>query len=233
MEEDQFAVFEASMITMVERQKRNRHRYNIFIGDLFAFSVHEDMLIKHRLFKGELIYPDRVQSVLEDEERHGAYMKALRWIGRRPHSLKELRDKLKRSGFEVSIIQTTLNTLIEQNFVNDEEFAKQWTEHRIYGQRKGRNMVRQELQQKGLSEAHIQEAISEINPEEELQGALSIARKKWEQTKGSVLERKRKIAAFLMRRGYTGAMTGKVLQEIAQGEQDNESDEVWDESSWN
>jgi regulatory protein len=224
-------VIGAALITKVERQRRNRHRYNIFIADEFAFSVHEDMLIKHKLLKGEFIAVEQVHSVLQDEERYEAYMKALRWIGRRPHSMKELRVKLNQSGFETPVITNTLETLIEQNYVNDEEFAKQWTEHRIVGQRKGRNVVRQELQQKGLSKDHIQEAINEINPEEEYLGALSTAKKKWGQTKGTLLERKRKTAAFLMRRGYTSSMTGKVLQEVAQGHHD-ESEEDWEEETW-
>ena len=36
----------------VEKQKQGRYRYNIFLNEEFAFSVHEDILVKHRLIKG-------------------------------------------------------------------------------------------------------------------------------------------------------------------------------------
>lgn len=89
-----------------------------------------------------------------------------------------------------------------------------WTENRIISQRKGRNVVKQELQQKGLSREHIQEAIGTIDPEEEYQSAYQLAKKKWLHSTGSGLERKRKIGSFLLRRGFTNAVVSKALQQI-------------------
>ena len=43
------------LITSIEKQKKSRFRYNIFLNEQFAFSVHEDMLVKHRLLKGQYI----------------------------------------------------------------------------------------------------------------------------------------------------------------------------------
>jgi regulatory protein len=204
-----------SIITMVEKQKRNKYRYNLFINEEYAFSVHEDTMIKHRLFKGERIQQARMQQILHDEEKQKVYSKALRMIGRRPHSILEIKRKLKEQGFEVDIIGSALDTLKQQNYVNDEEFAKALTESRIHYQRKGRNYVRQELQQRGVSKELIQGAIDQINPEEEYQTALTLAKKKWDLTTGTNQDKRRKTLSFLMRRGFTGAVVSKVLQEVA------------------
>ncbi|MFD0698308.1 regulatory protein RecX [Paenibacillus sp. GCM10027628] len=211
-----------SIITLVEKQKRGRHRYNIFLNDEYAFSVHEDIMIKHRLLKGEMIDPEQMAVILRDEERNNAYTKALRMIGRRQHSSSEVKRKLKEHGFEPPIIQWTCDTLEQQKYINDEEFAKMWTEHRIYSQRKGRNLVRQELQQKGIHKELVQGAMQTIDPDEELQGALKVARTKWKQTSGETIDKKRKTAAFLMRRGYTGSVVSKVLKELNEGSDDEE-----------
>jgi len=217
------------IITMVEKQKRGKHRYNIFINEEYAFSVHEDIMIKHRLFKGEAIDAERMAMIIRDEERNKAYSKALYMIGRRPHASSEVKRKLKEQGFEAEIMDWVIDTLVKQNYINDEEFAKMWAEHRIYSQRRGRNWVKQELQQKGIQKELVQGAIAGINADDELEGALKLAGNKWRITSGSTIDKKRKTGAFLMRRGYTGAIVSKVLAELSAGTEDEEY-EFYEES---
>lgn len=204
-----------ALITMVEKQKRGKHRYNIFLNEEYAFSVHEDILIKHRLAKGEIVNHQEIESIIQDEERNNAYIKALRVIGRRPHSSSELKRKLKESGYELPIIEWVLHKLDQQKYLNDEEFAKMWTESRIISQKKGRNLVRQELQQKGIHKDLVKHAMDQINPDDEIAGALKLGQTKWKQTSGEPFDKRRKTAAFLMRRGYTGAVVSKVLGQIS------------------
>jgi regulatory protein len=205
----------ASIITMVEKQKKSRHRYNIFINDEYAFSVHEDIMIKNRLLKGEEIRLDQTMKILQEEERHRAYDKAIRMVGRRPHSVQEIKHKLKEQGFEEDIISAITEMLKEQNYINDSEFAKVLTENRIYSQRKGRNYIRQELMQKGVAQDLIQGTMENINHDDEYQGALHLAKKKWGQGAGSVIDKRRKTTAFLLRRGYTGSVVQQVMKELA------------------
>ncbi|MBP1961033.1 regulatory protein RecX [Paenibacillus aceris] len=218
-----------SMITMVEKQKRGKHRYNIFLNEEYAFSVHEDILIKHRLVKGELVNSHEIERIIQDEEQNNAYMKALRVIGRRPHSSSELKRKLKETGYEPPVIEWVIDKLASQNYLNDEEFAKMWTDSRIISQKKGRNLVRQELQQKGIRKELVKHAMDNINPEDEIAGAMKLAQTKWKQTSGETFEKKRKTAAFLMRRGYTGAVVTKVLSQLSSESSEDEF-EILDDS---
>ncbi|MEW9697645.1 RecX family transcriptional regulator [Paenibacillus sp. SI8] len=217
-----------SIITKVEQQKRSKRRYNIFLNDEYAFSVHEDILIKHRLMKGETVDLEQLTTIIQDEERNNAYMKALNMIGRRPHSTNEVRRKLKEQGFELPIVEWVCERLSQQNYINDEEFAKMWTENRIQSQRKGRNLVRQELRQKGIHKEVVHRALETINPEDEVQGALKMAQSKWKITSGKTIDRKRKTAAFLMRRGYTGSVVNQVLAQISTDSEDEEN-EIFDD----
>jgi regulatory protein len=211
-----------SIITLVEKQKRGKHRYNIFLNEEYAFSVHEDILIKHRLVKGESVHLQELEKIIQDEEQNNAYIKAIRVIGRRPHSSSELKRKLKESGYEPSIIDRVIEKLASQNYLNDEEFAKMWTDSRIISQKKGRNLVRQELQQKGIDKEFVKHAMENINPEDEIAGAMKIAQTKWKQTSGETFDKKRKTAAFLMRRGFTGAVVTKVLGQLSSGSRDED-----------
>ncbi|MGG1516791.1 RecX family transcriptional regulator [Paenibacillus oryzisoli] len=212
------------VITKVEKQQRGKHRYNIFLNEEYAFSVHEDILVKHRLNKGETLFQEQLQAIMQDEERNLGYVKALHMVGRRPHSLAEVKRKLKVKGFEPDIVSWVADKLIEQNYINDEQYAKMLTDHRVVSQKKGRNLIRQELQQKGIHKDVVKETIGSINPEDEYAAAFKIAQTKWKQTSGKTLDRKRKTAAFLMRRGYMGTLVQKVLNELSQGTEDDEID---------
>ncbi|GFZ84295.1 regulatory protein RecX [Paenibacillus marchantiophytorum] len=217
-----------SIITLVEKQKKGRHRYNIFINEEYAFSVHEDILIKHRLVKGEIINQQDFEKITIDEERNSAYLKAIRIIGRRPHSAIEVKRKLKEAGYEAAVIDWACEKMAEQNYLNDEEFAKMWTDSRIITQRKGRNLVRQELQQKGIDKELVKNAMETINPDDEFAGAMKLAQTKWKQTSGKMMDRKRKTGAFLMRRGYTGSIVSKVLAQVSSEPDDEEFDFIDD-----
>src|SRR5690348_7775059 len=101
-----------SVITLVEKQKKNRHRYNVYINEDFAFSVHEDVLIKHRLFRDQQIDEKQLTVILDDEEMHKVQQCAMRFIERRHHSEKEIRDKLQQKGYESSLIDSTIKQMV-------------------------------------------------------------------------------------------------------------------------
>jgi regulatory protein len=213
------------LITSVEKQKRSRYRYNIFLNELFAFSVHEDMLVKHRLLKGEYVNAARIELIITEDEYHKAFMEALRFVGRRPRSRKEIEFKLAEKGYGEDAVSRTIQKLFEQKLIDDEQFANMWTEHRLFTQKKGRRWVQQELQQKGLSKEHIQEALSNIDEEAEFQAAYDTAKKKWSTTKGEPFERKHKLASFMLRRGYPSTMVNTVLKQVT-GESLDELDMI-------
>jgi regulatory protein len=202
------------LITSVEKQKKSRNRYNIFLNEQFAFSVHEDMLVIYRLLKGEYVNATRIEMIITEDEYHKAFLEALRFVGRRPRSRKEIELKLEENGYGEETVTRTIQKLIEQKIIDDEQFANMWTEHRLFSQKKGRRWVQQELQQKGLSKELIQEALANVNKEAEFEAAYDIAKKKWLTTKGEPFERKHKLAAFMLRRGYSNTMVNTVLKQV-------------------
>jgi regulatory protein len=212
----------AHTITAVERQQKKRQRYNIFLDEEYAFSVHEDILIKHRLLKGEVIDRDRMESILKDEELQDAMRSAIAFVGRKPRSAEEVQQKLNNKGYAEELIQPVIKKLKEQNIINDGEFAKTWTEHRIVSQKKGRQWVKMELLQKGVSKENIKIALEQVDEEAEYDSALQQAKKKWKPLTGSIRERKHKITSYLLRRGYTNSVVGKVLNNMITENGDDE-----------
>ena len=205
------------VITAVERQKRSRVRYNIFLAGEFAFSIHEDLLIKHKLLKGEMVEGKRLAELLLEDEKHRAYVDAIRFISIRARATKEVRQKLTTRGYEPPLIDQTLVDLERQGYLDDRSFAELWASERMRLQKKGRKWVELELKQKGSKQPWIEAAMGKVAEEEERRYALELAEKRWRQLNGDLLVRKRKLYDFLLRRGFSSALTAEAIQRVSGG----------------
>lgn len=221
-----------SLISAVERHPRRSGRYLIYLDGQHALTVYEEVLIKHRLLKGERVEADKLRRVLEDEEQQRAWSDALKHVGRRPRSEKEVRQFLKRKEYTEPLADRIIQRLKEQRYLDDADFAALWTEQRIYSQKKGSRWVKQELQQKGVAPATIQEALDQVRPDEEERICFELGLKKWKLTSGTSQDKRRKTAGFLMRRGYSGSMVSKairrIVEEAADEDECSEDPELWE-----
>jgi regulatory protein len=207
------------MITRVEQQKRHKHRYNIHVNGEYAFAVHEDIVVKYRLLKDSVITEPFINEVIYEEERHGAFLIALRYIGRSMRSKKEVCTKLASKGYEEDIISSVLHKLITEKLVDDHEYATTLTRQRMRLNKKGPLWIRRELIQKGISKPEIQFALAQFDERDEFEQALALAIKRWELQTGDEVTKLRKIMNLLLRRGYTVDIARKVLSKLNNSEE--------------
>lgn len=221
----------AGLITKVERQKRAGQRYNIFIDDIYALSVHEDILIKHQLMKGQTVEQDELQRVLEADERQRAYHDALRLLSSRLRSEHEISARLIQKGFGAEIAKDVVERLKSEGYLNDTLFAEMLTRQRLESQKKGRHWIKQELKQKGLSKEKITQAMEQVDEETEYEMALALASKRYKaELARDPLKAGRKLAGFLQRRGYPGHVVSRVLSRLKAELSEEDGWETWDES---
>lgn len=218
----------SGVITKVEQQRRSRQRYNLFIDDKFAFSVHEDVLVKHRLLKGELVEASKLRQILYEEEINKAYLDAIRLLSGRLRSEHEMLTRLKQKGYSPEINQVTIERLQKEGYLNDSLFAEQLTKQRLESQKKGSRWIKQELKHKGINKKQITEALEQVDEETEYRMAYSLTMKRYgAELEKDALKARRKIIGLLQRRGYPGSVVSKVLSRLpvhGQEEDWNESD---------
>ena len=124
-----------------------------------------------------------------DEEEKKAIGMALKYLALKPRSRKELEKKLSavggstEGGKEKKIDEETIKLALEQidnwGYLNDEEFAKSFSElKKISG--KGKIFIFRELKRKGVNEQTIKKILSRFyTNEEEHKIALSLAKKRF------------------------------------------------------
>ena len=125
---------------------------------------------------------------------------ALNLSSYRMRSEDELRNRLRKSGYEADIIEEAIAFLKEYNYINDRDFAGRWVNDRLALKPVGRRRLRWELQQKGVAGEIIDHAVSIIDENDEYNMALELVRKKYAKDKNYTLT---KIASFLQRRGFS------------------------------
>lgn len=199
------------VITKVEAESRRTGRYRIEVDGEYAFSVHEDVVVKFRLVKGASLSVELQEDVLAEEERQAAYRYAIRYIGRAMRSGKEVRDKLKEKGYGPALIRHVVERLQEQGFVDDAAYAEALANQRLKHNRKGRLWIRHELAKKGISKQEAERVLAELDPEDEREQAWQLAAKRWPSIKGEPRDRLRKLMAFLLRRGYPSDIARSVV----------------------
>ena len=93
------------------------------------------------------------------------YLLTLKYLQYRPRSMKEVRDHLKRKNVTEDQIDLIINRLIEQKFLNDEEFAKMWIRNRTTLRPTGKHLLKLELIQKGIVKDTIDNVLKEASEE--------------------------------------------------------------------
>ncbi|WP_219836732.1 RecX family transcriptional regulator [Paenibacillus sp. R14(2021)] len=217
-------------ITGVEQDSKKKQRYHLYVNDAADpfTSVHEDVLIKYRLLKGREIEPDELKQIVHEDSHHRAYILALAYLGARQRTEKEIHRYLSKKEIDEGAARKAIERLSREGLVNDSLYADQYAAQRMRTQLKGRRLLQQELLQRGIKKDTAKQAAMNLNPESETEIAIRAGMKKWPHIKGELRERKQKLAAFLLRRGFPSSAVRDAVKAAVLADQDEEQGHMLD-----
>ena len=151
-----------------------------------------------RLYAGKDLDDKELKLLREKTAAAAARDHALLLLSQRPHSQKELRDKLVRKGEDADAADAAILWLSEHNYLDDARYAASVVRH--YSQKGyGAQRVRAELQRRGVPRELWDEALTELSePDDQIERFLR-SRLKNPEDKKEV----QKLSAALLRRGYS------------------------------
>lgn len=188
-------------ITALRDGKRTKDQVNLFLDGKFAFSLEKDKAIKEGLKVGMEISDNRLGELVSSLRFARCLNTAYRYLGYRPRSEAELRERLQRRGFPKEHIERTIEKLKAQDLLNDETFARFWAENRATFRPRGKALTRSELRKKGVAEETISQAVNEID---EAESAFTAAISKARRLQNlEYLEFRQRLTDFLRRRGFS------------------------------
>ena len=208
------------IVTRIERQKRDPHRFSIYLDGEFTFGVHEEVLVRFGLRKGDSLETDTIKSIQSSEELSLARRKALRLIHYRMRSEKELRTKLLEAEFDPGTVNSAIEQLRSIGIVDDEKFARAFVHDIHLRKPAGRRLVLQQLLLKGVPQKIIRQILDEhatVAGEQDL--ALEAGRtvfKRIRLSRKTIEPRKQqqRVAQFLARRGFGWETISPVLRTL-------------------
>ena len=59
-------------------------------------TVHEDVMLKYRMFKGNVFRKEELEEIIVADERQRAYVEALNHLSRKPRTAKEITQRLQQ-----------------------------------------------------------------------------------------------------------------------------------------
>jgi regulatory protein len=203
-----------AIITKIESQKKNNDRVNIYVDGEFFMAVFTELIYTFNLKKGMEIDQNNLTYILKEEMYIKAKNKALNILSKADQSEKKIREKLS-SEFEEDTIDIVIEFLLKNKFIDDDLLAQKIVNTNVNLNKCGRNKIKQNLYNKGISIESINEAISEIDKDVEFENAMYLAKKRYERVKN---EDKRKIyqkiSQHLAYKGFDYDIIKRVLNKL-------------------
>ena len=129
--------------------------------------------------------------------------------------VKDVRDKLKTFDIPQEAKDEILDYLLDNRFVNDERFARSFVRGKINQSGWGANKIRFHLMQKGIAKETIDEALGQTDEETYRQRLIDILKVKAKTVKAETeFEKKRKLAAYAMQKGFEANLVWEVLKDF-------------------
>lgn len=146
-------------ISKIEPQKKNKRRSTIYINGNFAFGLSNEILLKFDLHEGDSIDKDLIENVLLEQEKQKIRDRALRILRYRKRSIEELKTRLTKIGFDDGLVSGIIEELIEDNTLNDIDFAESFVADHTNLNPKGNIFISRELKRRGISPKTIDKAL--------------------------------------------------------------------------
>ncbi|MFZ1801550.1 MAG: RecX family transcriptional regulator [Candidatus Saccharimonas aalborgensis] len=200
-------------VTSLSSQVRNPDRVNVSIDGKYRFSLDVSQITDLNVRVGRELGNDEVAE-LEIESQFGKlYARALEYCLMRPHSVREVRDYLRRKtiatryknrsgelrerlGYSPALVPRVLEKLQHKHYVDDEQFARWWFENRNVGKGTSLRKLKVELRSKGVETDIVERMIAENLRDDATELQKLIAKKR------SRYADDQKLAQYLLRQGF-------------------------------
>ena len=128
---------------------------------------------------------------------------------------KDVVEKLRGMKMIPEAIDQIATHLIQENYLNEERFAKSFARGKFNIKKWGKNRIVNELKQRQISKFNIKIALKEIDQEEYMVTLDKLAKKRMQQiTETSTQRKRKKLADYLLYRGWESHLVYEKLKEL-------------------
>ena len=184
-------------------KKLTNGQYSILLDDDSALNLHEDLILKYDLLLTKEIDNTMIDVFLEENKKYMAYSDALKYLGIRMRSTKEIYDFLNKKMYSKKIIDEVVSKLKKEKYLSDSVYALYYVSDKINLSSDGPYKIIKELEKKGITSEDINSSILKFNNELQIEKIDHLIQKQMKSNRNkSVLLLKKKILEYLINIGY-------------------------------
>ena len=215
------------VVTGIVESPRKDGRYVIQVDGKAHATVSLDILDQLQLRVGAELDAGREAALQEAAAALQTYDRALNMLAFQARSARDLRRRLVQKGETEAHVDQAIERLAANGLVDDAQYARQLARSKVLGQGASKRRLQQEMFKRGVAREVADEAIAEVLEDEEVdQGELveRVARKKARSlAKLDAPTRRRRLYAFLARRGYEGDDIRRALKAVLDADEAGEA----------
>ena len=187
------------MITALRVNDRKK-QVSVFIDGSFSFTVVQELAATAGLKIGQHLLAEQIKELKQASLFQSCFGAALHYLGYRPRSETEVRQRLRHRGFNSEVVDKVIIELKERQFIDDVAFAQYWMDNRLSFKPRSRRLMKLELRQKGVAAETANEALEILDDEN---AAYEAGLKKMRVLSGlDYSEFRRRLSNHLRRRGF-------------------------------
>lgn len=190
-------------------------RINIFSDGEYRFSIPSDVWFSSRFHDGDNITDEDLLTIKKTAGFSFAYDSALRMLGLRAHSKKELERKLSAK-YGADETRSAIEKCEKYGFIDDETFALTFARELFERKNYAPTRIKNELRQRGISTENIEKAIEALECEDETgETGISAAVRKLRLPEELTEKEKARAYRRLLTLGYSYSEIRKALSDFS------------------
>lgn len=214
-----------SVISGIVASPRREGRFEILVDGKSFATLSLEAIDRLQLRVGRELH-GLEERIATEASQLKVFDRALNMLAFRARSSAELSRALVRKGDDRAQVEHVVGRLKEQGFLDDAAFARSFVHAKVVGAKQSRRRVQQDLGRKGVARDVADAAISDVFAEESIDQTTIVeeaARKKLRtMSRLEPLVRKRRLYAFLARRGYDGDDIRRAMDAVGEELRGNE-----------
>ncbi|MDE6747838.1 MAG: recombination regulator RecX [Lachnospiraceae bacterium] len=200
-------------MTVTDIMPITKSRYRIVLDEELTFVLYKGEMNRLHIQRGEEIMEDTYLRIFHEILPKRAKLRCMNLLQSKDYTHRQLEDKLKKGEYPEEIIEDAIAYVESYGYVDDEKYVRNFIEYNM--SKKSRMRIENDLMRKGVRRDLIGKIFDELKESgteiDEIAMIQKLLLKKNYNSKSATDEERRKMYAFLSRRGFGSDVIGRAL----------------------
>lgn len=202
-------------------KKINSNEYKVILENNLEVNLYDEIIITHELLLKKAISEEELENIVKANKSLKSYYQALKYLSVKMRSKKELINYLHKQGYNDLEIESTLQKLEQQNYLDDIKYIKMYISDQLKLTLNGPLKIKRALLNEDISEEKIDESLSSISDLVWQEKIQKIIDKRKNTNKDSQLLFKQKTSNYLNNLGYRANLYQELLDKVTIFQEEN------------